>query len=240
MEMATDIYLVKHLDDPVRREPRNVGVFALTEDSIAYRFQGMEPGSTTLSHGLRGVPKETYRLWVEYFVNRVTTRNWDGLHRLVSSYPRDFYLDHALHEDKVLSNPWGAIDGYFETLVTKPKITKGNLREQAESLILEAGYRPARDVRVTGEDRKGTVSARFEFEIGRFLVGLLGGSSLRLAAGEFAYRASVAESAGRGDFISFADLSRGSEDDYRAAEQYGSVIDPFEEGAARKVAEVVG
>ena len=67
-------YLIaQHLADPLRKEPRNVGVLAQRGKHVASRFVGEDPDGSMDGRRLRRFPfPDVYRQWVEYWKAEAT------------------------------------------------------------------------------------------------------------------------------------------------------------------------
>lgn len=75
-------YLVRYTKDPLRREPRNVGIVVRTSDGQwLCRFLGRDhtsgkvDGRTLPLH--LGIDVDIYRQWIEYFTSKMSDDAWN-------------------------------------------------------------------------------------------------------------------------------------------------------------------
>jgi hypothetical protein len=138
-------------------------------------------------------------------------------------------------------DPSTIIDQYFRELVSSSKDKRAKMEDQVEDLLALVGASYSKDVSIKGEDPKGPQEVMFEFEVGAYLGGILRGQrrELRQSAEAYAYRASTVTSSTRDKFLSFALLTGTEERDYRVAERFGPVVDPYEDDAPRKLADIL-
>jgi hypothetical protein len=65
---AVRFYIAQYVSDPLRQEPRNVGVFAAHGSRITAKFYGEAASGAPDGRKLRGFPRpDVYRQWVEYW-----------------------------------------------------------------------------------------------------------------------------------------------------------------------------
>jgi hypothetical protein len=86
------VYLIQHVDDPRRQEPRNIGVIVVSSDQVAYQI--VDPDEQTFSKRYRRaaeviVEDETYPAWLAYW-QRALERGRDGLDEIVDRQKPSF------------------------------------------------------------------------------------------------------------------------------------------------------
>lgn len=84
--LAARYFIVQHVSDPFRREPRNVGVVVRKGDSVTARFVGEDPETgefdvRTLRHVVKS-PK-AYRMWVRHWRKLLNSEGPEACDRIV-------------------------------------------------------------------------------------------------------------------------------------------------------------
>lgn len=220
-----DVHTVKLVEDPLRREPRNVGVIAAHrflegEASLASRFVGQSPDGTVSGRPIR-VPTEIYQGWVDYFLFKLRTGQLEDVDRLMAARPTSFYLDHVVTLFDV-SSPKAAVAQMYPALVTEQKKEqRDHLDEQIENFFCQAEIPVTRDVafsgRLHGEEIPVEFAYGFGYERGRQhladkVVASPRPQTARKNANDFAWRAHLAAESNLADsFVAFVDLANAPE-----------------------------
>lgn len=217
-----EVHAVKYVEDPLRREPKNVGVIASSASAagsrrVASRFLGQGAGDALSGRAIH-VPSDVYRDWIAYFLSKLREDSIEDVDRLMSRRPTSFYLDHVatlLDEDDVEA---AAARMYPALVRDNRREARERLDDQVEHLLLEAGLVDiSRDLAFEGSLRGQPVPFEFAFgyESGRtHLMDKVVASPTkpqlaRKSANDFAWRTFLAEEAGVAhDFIAFVDLAQ--------------------------------
>lgn len=114
------VYLIQHVDDPRRHEPRNVGVIVAGSDQVAYQI--VDPDELALSKRYRRAAEavmedDTYPTWLAYW-QRALERGRDGLSEIVDRQKPSFpiILAGELMGD-IREDVTTLADRYFDELV---------------------------------------------------------------------------------------------------------------------------
>jgi hypothetical protein len=142
--MSTKYFLAKHMSDPFRGEPRNVGVLVDDGSAQTGRFLGQSSPGPGHVHGrsIRGMfaDLETYRSWVKFWYEGAgDIAKLSNARRAIDQFwiepePGELILGHELSGLDQIA------DYLFQTLVSESnKDMPISLREAVDRVIVQAG-----------------------------------------------------------------------------------------------------
>jgi len=142
-EMNLWIYLVQHVDDLRRHEPRNVGVVVTDQDQVAYAL--IDPAEKRLTARQRAVAEavesdETYPAWLAYW-RRTLQEGAAGLEEIVAKQSPTFPVIMA---GKVMGDLDASLDGlagrfYDELVLPQPESRDSAAERPVERMFRLAG-----------------------------------------------------------------------------------------------------
>jgi hypothetical protein len=255
----SELYAVKYLADPLRREPKNVGLLVAENlepgANVASRFVGEKDDGGIRRNALHDVPDEVYQRWINYYRRKAATGRWDDIARLERKRPSSFYLDHLLTilDDAPVDR---VLDQYYSSVVTeRPRrpLEADRAQGRVRQIFEELHVKPHANREFTGVVNGEPLTVRFGYEVvtdRTFLMDWIPtsrqGRQVETQSEAYAFRATAVRGAGLSDhFAAFADLS-GLDDDamtneLRAAANVGEVIDIHDFTAAvDKTAQILG
>lgn len=239
-----EVYALKHMADPLRREPRNVGVIVRRDGRIASRFLGENADGAVNGRSVH-VPSDIYQRWVDYYREQLRNKEDHAIERLRSKRPLEFYLDRVAsdHQDESLDE---ALDRMFPQVVSVRATGSDadQFTERIDAIFAAVGVSPDRDIEVVGRVEGENYPCEFEYQVQGSELWLmdkiaLPASNLRSArrnANDFAFRAhAVSAASEKQRLAAFVDTSRRPADVdevLMAVEKYASVVDIADERAA--------
>lgn len=132
------------MEDPFRREPRNVGVIARFGDTVAARFVGQAPNGELDGRKIRfAKDPAAYRQWVAYWTNTASAKSWKD--ELIGSSKRNYLVVDGGNIANFIDAE-KAIDSLFSQLVSdeiaendgRPEVDK-ELKRKVHSLFRDSG-----------------------------------------------------------------------------------------------------
>jgi hypothetical protein len=88
--MSARYWIAKYVEDPLRNEPRNVGVIVSTPEGVAARFAGENEEGAIDRRKLQGFKyADIYIQWLDYWRNRIQDRLFD---EIVNSQTPNYYV----------------------------------------------------------------------------------------------------------------------------------------------------
>lgn len=178
--MTTTWYLVRHVPDLRRKEPRNVGVILDSPDGWYSRFLGEDDSGDIEARQLRSyrdINLDVYRTWVSYFKRKASDDRWRDVERLQAKRRSNYYAEiggqefdahestrallERLYLDLVV--PVGsAIDGLPSATASHPGIAD-RLKDGARRIFREVGVAPIEDAQVSGKFGERSIPLYFGF-----------------------------------------------------------------------------
>ncbi|WP_204019129.1 hypothetical protein [Sphaerimonospora thailandensis] len=132
------------MPDLHRREPRNVGVVLLHEQSGYARFLGQDPLSGELNPSLAAHVVQqpmSYQAWVKYFLYHANRGSWSRVQETLARRPLDsFYIEEGGVYELDYDGPREALEQLFRSLV--------DVRTAELSQFQGAGEHMRKDVKV--------------------------------------------------------------------------------------------
>jgi hypothetical protein len=175
--MTATWYLVRHVPDLRRREPKNVGVVLRTgAGSWLSKFVG-ETDEGILRR--RDVPRsfanfEVYESWVDYFRRKLSDEAWGDVEHLQSRRKGNYFAERGgqIFDDRP---DWKAeLDALFSDLVKLPekkrvKSPLAFIRREVDSIFDAVELPVIREVRIEADydGRRTTVPFRYEYVNGQ-------------------------------------------------------------------------
>lgn len=171
--MTATWYLVRHVPDLKRREPRNIGLLLNTPEGWFTRFMGEEPSGAINGRKLphSTINTEVYKTWVDYFRRKAAQDDWDAVERLQRSRRGNYYAElggHVAHADVA----WPImLERLYAELVDDEAARRKPARESTldylthgVDLVMDAaGLVPQREVQVLAKFETGTTTVPFRY-----------------------------------------------------------------------------
>jgi len=176
--MTATWYLVKHVADVRRREPRNVGVILRTGDgSWQSKFLGESGDGTVHSRDIPrsyGINYEIYLSWHDYFRRKLSDDTWRDVERMQSRRKGNFFAEAGgqIFDDRL---DWaGELQRLYHELVAPPEKKKqesplAHIRAAVDSIFERINLPVKRDIEVDAEydGRRIKVPFRYEYVSGQ-------------------------------------------------------------------------
>lgn len=78
--MSAKYWVAKYVEDPLRNEPRNVGIIVSGLDGLAARFAGERDDGSVDGRRLQGFKyADVYKQWLQYWREQIDVENLDGI-----------------------------------------------------------------------------------------------------------------------------------------------------------------
>lgn len=159
--MTATWYLVKHVADLRRREPRNVGIILRTGDGFwQSKFLGETEDGTVHSRDIPrnyGINYEIYASWRDYFRRKLSDDAWRDVERLQSRRKGNFYTEAGgqIFDDDEVDWP-GELQQLYNELVAPPEKKKQeppltHIRTAVENIFKRINLSVKRNVEVDAE-----------------------------------------------------------------------------------------
>jgi hypothetical protein len=101
--MSTRYWIAKYVEDPLRNEPRNIGVVALAPDGIASRFAGEnEEGVIDRRRLQRFKHADVYTQWIDYWRGEIEAKRIESM---VQNATPNYYVVEGGHVADTGSDP---------------------------------------------------------------------------------------------------------------------------------------
>jgi hypothetical protein len=178
--MTATWYLVKHVPDLRRREPRNVGLLLKTPEGWLTRFVGEGTNGSIdgrkLPHST--INTEVYKTWVDYFRRKASDDGWSDVERMQRRKGSNYVAElggHLIEEqaswDDVLNRLYADLVDTDQSRRESRETPLDHLLNGVEHVFGAAGIVAEREVRVDAQFDPGgvltTVPFRFSFVNGQ-------------------------------------------------------------------------
>lgn len=183
--MTTTWYLVRHVPDLRRKEPRNVGVVLSSPDGWQSRFLGENDAGEIETKQLRpyrDINLDVYRSWISYFKRKASDDRWRDVERLQSKRRSNYYAELGGQEFDTQEPIESLLDRLYLDLVVPPGTTADSgaptagtnriadrLREGARRIFRATGVTPLENTQVSGKfgDRSIPINFGFRYDNGQ-------------------------------------------------------------------------
>lgn len=144
--MAATYYLVKHMADPRRQEPRNVGVIVESCGTYASNFVGLDQATGHVDgRKLRqyNLAADVLSAWIDYIGDHLSVDRFERLLTYRERKPASLWVEHAGNEYTEIESPMSFSAQLFNDLVVTgtSEAEEPSMKQRIESIFEMAHVR---------------------------------------------------------------------------------------------------